>query len=68
MPSFEVAKHRGMSKRKTRKLAAAAADYVDEMYVAEPSVHGASMLDPSRVDGDISKHWDAVLYFMQTNR
>jgi len=68
VPSFEVAKHRGMSKRKTRKLAAAASDYVDRMYIAEPATHGASMLDPGRVDGDISKHWDAVLYFMQSNR
>jgi hypothetical protein len=49
-------------------LAAAAADYVDEMYIAEPSVHGASMLDPERVGADTSKHWKAVLYFMQSNR
>jgi len=49
-------------------LVAAAADYVDEMYIAEPAVHGASMLDPERVDGDISKHWNAVLYFMKSNR
>ncbi|MGD8412935.1 MAG: alpha/beta hydrolase [Candidatus Latescibacterota bacterium] len=68
VPSFEVAKHRGMAKRSNRKLAAASADYVDRMYVAEPAVHGASMLDPGRVDGDVSKHWDAVLGFMQSNR
>lgn len=68
VPSFEVTKYRGKAKRKTRKLAAAAAEYVDEMYIAEPAVHGASMLDPERVDGDISKHWDAVLYFMRSNR
>jgi len=68
VPSFEVTKYRGKAKRKTRKLAAAAADYVDEMYIAEPAVHGASMLDPKRVDGDVSKHWKEVLYFMQSNR
>jgi alpha-beta hydrolase superfamily lysophospholipase len=68
VPSFEVTKYRGQAKRKTRKLAAAAANYVDEMYIAEPATHGASMLDPERVDGDVSKHWNAVLYFMQSNR
>ena len=68
VPSFEVTKYRGTAKRKTRKLAAAAADYVDEMYVAEPAVHGASMLDPKRVEGDVSGHWKQVLDFMQSNR
>lgn len=68
VPSFEVTRYRGTSKRKTRKMVAAAADYVDEMYVAEPAVHGASMLDPSRVGGEVDKHWSAVLEFMRSNR
>jgi hypothetical protein len=68
VPSFEVAKHRGMAKRSNRKLAAAAADYIDRMYVAEPAVHGASMLDPGRVDGDVSEHWNVVFNFMKSNR
>jgi hypothetical protein len=57
-----------MAKRKTRKLAAAASDYVDKMYIAEPATHGASMLDPERAGGNVDKTWDAVLYFMKSNR
>ncbi len=62
-----VSKYRGAKKRKTRKLAAAAADYVDTFYIADNGVHGASMLDPERVGGDVEKHWNAVLYFMKSN-
>ena len=68
VPSYEVAKHRGMAKRKTRKLASAASDYVDKMYIAEPATHGASMLVPERAGGNVDKTWDAVLYFMKSNR
>ena len=49
-------------------VAAAAANYVDEFYVAEPATHGASMLDPGRAGGDVEKSWDAVLRFMASNR
>jgi pimeloyl-ACP methyl ester carboxylesterase len=68
IPSYEVAKHSGMAKRKTRKLAGAASNYVDKMYIAEPATHGASMLDPERAGGNVDKTWDAVLYFMKSNR
>ncbi len=68
VPSYEVAKHSGMAKRKTRKLAGAASNYVDKMYIAEPATHGASMLDPERAGGNVDKTWDAVLYFMKSNR
>lgn len=62
-----VSKYRGAKKRKTRKLASAAADYVDTFYIADNGIHGASMLDPERVGGDVEKHWSAVLYFMKSN-
>jgi alpha-beta hydrolase superfamily lysophospholipase len=62
-----VSKYSGTKERKTRKLAAAAAEYVDVFYVADNGVHGASMLDPERVGGDVEKHWSAVLNFMKSH-
>jgi len=67
VPKYEVTKYRGMKKRKQRKLAAAASNYVDEMYVAEPATHGASMLDPSRAGGNVDKSWYVVLDFMKSH-
>jgi pimeloyl-ACP methyl ester carboxylesterase len=68
IPAYEVTKYRGTKKRKNKKLAAAAANYVDEFYVAEPATHGASMLDPDRSGGNVDKTWNAVLNFMKSNR
>jgi alpha-beta hydrolase superfamily lysophospholipase len=68
IPKYEVTKYRGTQKRKNKKLAAAAAEYVDEFYVAEPATHGASMLDPGRAGGDVDKTWSAVFNFMKSNR
>ncbi|MCO6510057.1 MAG: alpha/beta fold hydrolase [Aridibacter famidurans] len=33
-------------------------------YIAENGVHGSSMLDPARVEGDVSAHWKAVEGFL----
>ncbi|QQS43072.1 MAG: alpha/beta fold hydrolase [Acidobacteriota bacterium] len=33
-------------------------------YIAENGVHGSSMLDPERVEGDVSAHWKAVEGFL----
>ena len=68
VPASEVSKYQGQKKRKNRKLAAAAANYVDQMYVADNGIHGASMLVPDRVGGDVEKHWNAVFNFMRSNR
>lgn len=68
VPGSEVSKYQGKKKRKQRKLAAAAANYVDEMYVAQNGIHGASMLVPERVGGDVEAHWQAVMNFMRSNR
>lgn len=35
-------------------------------FVARPGVHGSSMLDPERVDGDTSRTWAEVLSFLET--
>lgn len=67
IPASEVSRYQGKKKRKQRKLAAAAADYVDEMYVAKNGIHGASMLVPDRVGGDVEPHWRAVMAFMKNN-
>jgi len=67
IPGSEVSKYQGKKKRSQRKMAAAAAKYVDEMYVADNGIHGASMLVPDRVGGDVEKHWNAVLYFMKSH-
>lgn len=66
-PASEVSKYSGSKKRSNRKMAAAVANYVDELYVADNGVHGASMLDPNRVGGDVDKHWKAVMSFMKSN-
>ncbi len=34
----------------------------------DEATHGASMLDPERAGGNVDKTWDAVLYFMKSNR
>ncbi|MDH3735085.1 MAG: alkaline phosphatase family protein [Gemmatimonadota bacterium] len=34
------------------------------IHVAEPGVHGSSMLDPARVEGDVEPTWEAVLEFL----
>jgi pimeloyl-ACP methyl ester carboxylesterase len=35
-----------------------------ETYVADPGVHGSSMLNAERVGGDVSSTWDVVLAFL----
>ena len=67
IPKYEVTKYRGTQKRKNRKLAAAATEYVDDFYVADPATHGASMLDPTRAGGDVEMTWSAVMNFMKSN-
>ncbi len=37
-----------------------------QTYVAENGVHGSSMLNPHRVDGNVEKHWKVVLDFIRT--
>jgi len=38
-----------------------------QTYVAENGVHGSSMLNPSRVQGDVERHWKVVLDFIRKN-
>ena len=35
-----------------------------QIHVADPGVHGSSLLDPARVDGDVEPTWAAVLEFL----
>ena len=39
-------------------------DMGHRMYVADPAVHGSSMLNPNRVKGDIEPTWQTVLQFL----
>jgi pimeloyl-ACP methyl ester carboxylesterase len=36
-----------------------------ETYVADPGVHGSSMLNPSRVEGNVEPTWKVVLAFLE---
>ncbi len=33
-------------------------------YIAEPGVHGSSMLDPERVGASVERNWEVVLAFL----
>ena len=39
-----------------------------QTYVAEPGVHGSSMLNPDRVRGDVETTWQVVLDFLADSR
>lgn len=39
-----------------------------QTYVSDPGVHGSSMLNPGRVDGDVGSTWQAVLAFLRSHR
>lgn len=39
-----------------------------QMYIADPAVHGSSMLNANRVEGDIEKTWQVVLDFLSSTK
>jgi hypothetical protein len=40
------------------------AEHGHQTYVADPGVHGSSMLDAARVDGPVDATWQVVLEFL----
>jgi hypothetical protein len=37
-----------------------------QTYVSDPGVHGSSMLNPARVDGEVEPTWQIVLTFLRS--
>jgi hypothetical protein len=64
--AFRPATEMGMPT--VQKQVAIFKDFGIETYVAENGVHGASTLDPSRVEGGVEKHWAKMLTFLERNK
>lgn len=40
-------------------------DVIPDLYVADPAVHGSSMLNESRVGQSVDATWDVVLGYLE---